>query len=151
MLWIFHSDAQSFLNENFIQSNILSSWFISIPTSKKFKNAVRYIHNNKSWKRCYVLLKIFFLVWEFFAYKILIIQELTKFNTIIKWPRSALRKQYLILVFGNYSQTYHTQPIYVTCLMIKVMKKIHYQMIILSIHTKYVLSYQSCRLKERII
>ena len=31
-----------------------------IPTNKKFTKLVRYIHDHKSWERCYVPLKIIF-------------------------------------------------------------------------------------------
>ena len=49
----------------------------------------------------------------------------------------------------NYSQTYFHQPIYGKIKMPKVKKKIHYQMIILSIQKIFVLSYQTCGMKER--
>ena len=39
--------------QNVLQATISSSEFISIPTK-----SVRYIHDNKSWERCYVLLNI---------------------------------------------------------------------------------------------
>ena len=44
----------------FLQATISSIEFISIPTNNKFTEAVMYIHDNKSWERCYVLLKILF-------------------------------------------------------------------------------------------
>ena len=43
-----------------LQSTILSAEFISIPTNNKFTKAVRYIRDNNSWERCYLLLKIIF-------------------------------------------------------------------------------------------
>ena len=43
-----------------IQATLSSAEFISIPTNTKFKKSVKYIRDNKSWERCYVLLKIFF-------------------------------------------------------------------------------------------
>ena len=43
-----------------LQATILSSEFISIPTNIKSTKAVKYIHDNKSWGRCYVLLNILF-------------------------------------------------------------------------------------------
>ena len=43
-----------------LQATILSAEFISIPTNNKFTKAVSYIHDNKSWERCYVLLNIIF-------------------------------------------------------------------------------------------
>ena len=45
----------------FLQSTISSAEFIGIPTSNKFDKAVKYIHDNKSWKMCYVLIKVLFL------------------------------------------------------------------------------------------
>ena len=41
-----------------LQATILSAEFLSIPTTTKFTKAVKYIHDDNSWKRCYVLLKI---------------------------------------------------------------------------------------------
>ena len=43
-----------------LQDTISSAEFISIPTNTKFTKAVKYIHDNNSWERCYVLLKILF-------------------------------------------------------------------------------------------
>ena len=43
-----------------LQATISSAEFISIRTSTKFNISVRYIHENKSWERCYVILKIIF-------------------------------------------------------------------------------------------
>ena len=40
------------------QDTISSSYFISIPTNNKFAKSLRYIHDNKSWERLYVLLYI---------------------------------------------------------------------------------------------
>ena len=41
-----------------LQATISSAEFLSIPTPTKFTKAVKYIHDDKSWERCYVLLKI---------------------------------------------------------------------------------------------
>ena len=41
-----------------LQSTISSAEFISIPTNTKLAKAVCYIHDNNSWERCYVLIKI---------------------------------------------------------------------------------------------
>ena len=43
-----------------LQATILSDEFISIPSSNNYTRAVWYINDNKSWERCYVLLKIIF-------------------------------------------------------------------------------------------
>ena len=43
-----------------LQVTISYSEFISIPTNKKFTKSVKGINDNKSWKRCYVLIKIIF-------------------------------------------------------------------------------------------
>ena len=43
-----------------LQPTIFSAEFISIPTNTKFTKVVMYIHDNKSWERCYVILKILF-------------------------------------------------------------------------------------------
>ena len=82
---------------------------------------------------------LFFLVWEFFTWQTVIIQEWEKFITIREWPGSALRKKSLIFNIRNYSQTNHHQAIYGTCLMTKVMKNSHHQMVTLKFQTIYVL------------
>ena len=41
-----------------LQATITSAEFIIIPTNTKFAQAVKYIHDNKSWERCYVILNI---------------------------------------------------------------------------------------------
>ena len=43
-----------------LQATISSAGFISIPTNNKFDKVVRYIRDNKSWERCYVLLNILY-------------------------------------------------------------------------------------------
>ena len=43
-----------------LQATISSSEFIIIPTNTKFTKSVKYIHDNNSWERFYVLLKIIF-------------------------------------------------------------------------------------------
>ena len=43
-----------------LQSTTSSEEFISIPTNNKFDKSFRYIHDNTSWERCYVLLNIIF-------------------------------------------------------------------------------------------
>ena len=49
-----------FFMRRVIQAIISSAEFISIITSNKFTKAVRQIHDNNSWERCYVILKIIF-------------------------------------------------------------------------------------------
>ena len=44
----------------FIQATISSVEFLSIPTTTKFTKSVKYIHDDKSWERCYLLLNIIF-------------------------------------------------------------------------------------------
>ena len=43
-----------------VQATISSAEFLSIPTTTKFTKEVKYIHDDKSWERCYVLLKNLF-------------------------------------------------------------------------------------------
>ena len=43
-----------------LQANISSAELIIIPTNTKFTKAVKYIHYNKSWESCYVLINIIF-------------------------------------------------------------------------------------------
>ena len=43
-----------------LQANMSSSEFINIYSYTKFTKAVKYIHDNKLWERCYVDLKIIF-------------------------------------------------------------------------------------------
>ena len=45
---------------NFLQAAISSTEFLIIPTTTKFTIAVKYIHDDKSWERCYVLLNTLF-------------------------------------------------------------------------------------------
>ena len=52
-----HRDLQMW---KVLQATISSAEFISILTHIKFTKAVKYIHDNKPWERCYVLLKILF-------------------------------------------------------------------------------------------
>ena len=66
------------------QATISSSEFLSIPTTNKFTKAIKYIHNDKSWERCYVLLNIIFLALESFAWQIIILQEWKRFITILE-------------------------------------------------------------------
>ena len=40
--------------------NITSTECIIITATKKFTKGVKYIHDNKSWERCYVFMKILF-------------------------------------------------------------------------------------------
>ena len=42
------------------QATILSAEYISIAKNTKFTKTLKYIHNNKSWERCYVLLYVLF-------------------------------------------------------------------------------------------
>ena len=114
----------------FLEATISSSEFISIPTNKKFTKAVSYIHDNNSWERCYVLLKIIFpcLRVIYLADSNLAVME--KFITIRELPSSEFKKQYLILIIRDYSLTYSHQPIYGTSQMTKVMKNSQYKNII---------------------
>ena len=41
-----------------LQATISSSEFLNIPTTTKFTKALKYIHDENSWERCYVLIKI---------------------------------------------------------------------------------------------
>ena len=91
---------------------------------------------------------LFFLVLDFFSWQIVFIHEWEKFITIREWPISAFRKQYRIFIIINYSQIWTQQLIYLTCLIMKVMRYSNHQMIILIIKKFSVLLYQSCRLKE---
>ena len=46
--------------QKILDANLSYAEFISISTNTKFTKAVKYIHGNNSWERCYVLLKILF-------------------------------------------------------------------------------------------
>ena len=43
-----------------LQDNISSTEFLSISTTTKFTKAVKYIHDDKSWESCHVLIMIIF-------------------------------------------------------------------------------------------
>ena len=92
--------------------------------------------------------RLYFLFWGFFAWKLVIMQVCQNYITIRELPSSALRRKYIILIFSNYSHIYHHQPIYGTCLMKKLRKKSHHQIVTLYLQTIYFLSYQSCGMKE---
>ena len=49
-----------FLVRKVLQSTIYSAEFMGIPSNKKFETLVKYIHDNKSRERCYVLIIIIF-------------------------------------------------------------------------------------------
>ena len=51
---VIHRDLQM---RKILQSAISSAEFIVITTNIKFDKDVKYIHDNRSWERCYVLLK----------------------------------------------------------------------------------------------
>ena len=51
---------RDFLMRKVPQATISSSKFLSIPTNTKFNKAVKYINDDKSWERCYVLLNVLF-------------------------------------------------------------------------------------------
>ena len=53
-------NAKRLADEESFQATISSAEFISIPTNTKFTKTVKYIHDNKSWKICYVLFNIIF-------------------------------------------------------------------------------------------
>ena len=117
-----------------LQGTISSSEFISIPTNKNSPKQLGTFMTISHRKADMYFSGFFFLVFEFFDFQILILQEWTKFITIREWPSNALRKN-LILIIRDCSQTYCHQPIYGTGWMTKVMKKSQYQIIVLCIQT----------------
>ena len=134
---VMHRDLRM---RKFLQVTLLSAELIGIPSNNKFGKSVGYIHDNKSWERCYVS--------EFFDWYILIIQEWTNFINIREWPSSALRISSLMLIIGHSSQIYCHKPIYEMSQMTKLMKNSQYQNILLRIQKIYVLSYHICGMKE---
>ena len=132
-----------------LQATISFTEFIGILTNNKFDKAVRYIQDNKSWERCYVLLKIMFPCLRVICLEDSNLAVMDKAYYYQERPNSVLRKQSLILIIRNYSQTYCHQPIYGTSEMTKVMKKSQYQMIVLRIQKIYDFSYQSFVIEER--
>ena len=118
-----------------LQATISSADFISIPTNHKFEKAVRYIHDNNSWERFYLLLNIMFPCIRVICLAYINRVGIDTVLTIRELTSSALRKKFLILIIRNYSQTYFHQPTYGTSQMTKLTKKSQYQTIILSIQT----------------
>ena len=51
-----HRDLQI---RKFLQATVSSAEFISTPTNTKFTKEFNYIHDNKSWERCCVILRLF--------------------------------------------------------------------------------------------
>ena len=60
MDWYFMEMHQDLVMWKVLQSTTFSAEFIGIPANNKFDKEVSYIHNNKSWERWYLLLKIIF-------------------------------------------------------------------------------------------
>ena len=52
-----------------LQDTISPADFISIPTNTKFTKAVRYIHDNNSWERCYVLLNVLSSLGRYYSFR----------------------------------------------------------------------------------
>ena len=124
-----------------LQSTISSAKFIVIPSNNKFDKVVKYIHDNKSWERCYVLLKILSPCPIVICLADSNHAGTGKFYYYSRMTKQCIKKKSLILIIRNYSQTYHHQAIYGTCMMTKVMKKSHHQMVTQKFQTTYVLSY----------
>ena len=125
-----------------LQDTISSAEFISIPNNNKFTKAISYIHDNKSWERCYVLLKIIFPRLIVFRLVDSNLAGMDKVYYYLSMTKQCTEKNKLILTIREFSLTYRHQPIYGSRLMTKVMKKSQYQIILLRIQTIFVLSYQ---------
>ena len=133
----------------FIQATISSAEFIGIPTNNFFDKSVRYIHDNKSWERQYVLLEILFP-----CLRVLCLADSNRagMDTVYYYSRvtkQCIEKKNQILIIRNSSQSYCHHPIYGTSQMTKVTKTSQYQTIVQRIQTIYVFPYQSCGIKER--
>ena len=132
-----------------LQATISSSGFISIPTNTKFTKALKYIHDNKSWERCYVLLKIHFTCPRVLRLADSNLAGMDKFYYYSRMIEQCIEKTESDLDYQIFSLTYRHQPIYRTCMMKKVMKKSQYQMILPCILKIFVLSYLACGMKGR--
>ena len=116
-----------------LQATISSYEFLSIPTTTKFNKAVKYINDDKSWERCYVILKILF-PWL----RVLCLENsnIVGMDKVYYYPR--MTKHFIdnknqILNIREFLLTYHHYPIYRTHQITKVMKKSQHKRIQLCI------------------
>ena len=131
-----------------LQATILSAEFISIPTNTKFTKAVKYIHYNKSWERCYVLLNILFPCLGVLCLADSTLDGMNKVYYYSILTKLCIEKNQILFI-REFSQTFLHQPIYGRYLMTKLMKKTPYQIIVLHIQTIFVFSYQIFETEER--
>ena len=133
-----------------LQATISSSEFISIPTNTKFTKSVRYIHDNKSWERCYILLKILFS-----SLGVLCLAD-SNISVMEKgYYYSRMTNQCIEITISDIDYQrllpYISSPanIYGTSRMTKLIKNSQYQMIVIFIQTISFLSYQNCGMNGR--
>ena len=106
-----------------LQATISSAEFLSIPTNPKFNKAVNYIHDDKSWERCYVLLKILFLCLRVLRLADSNISGMEKVYYYSRMTKQCTKKKNQILIIRGFYPKYHHLPIYGSSLMTEAMKK----------------------------
>ena len=135
-----------------LQATISSAEFLSIPTTTKFTKAVKYIHDEKSWERCYLLLNFLFPCLRVLRLADSNLAVMDKVYYYSRMTKQCIEKTKLDLDYQRVSLKYHHMPIYGTCPMTKVMKmskQYQHQRIQFCILKIYVMSYPTCGIKGR--
>ena len=90
-----------------LQATISSSEFIRIPTTAKLTKAVKYIHDDKSWERCYVLPKIIFPCLRVLCLADINIAGMEKVYYYLRMTKQCIEKKNQILIIRGFSPKYH--------------------------------------------
>ena len=114
-----HRDLQM---RKVLQATILSTEFLSIPTTTKFTKAVKYIHDEKSWERCYLLLKILHSCLRALRLTYSNLAGIDKVYYYSRMKKQCIEKKNEILIIRGFFLKYHHMPIYGTRPMTKVIK-----------------------------
>ena len=135
-----------------LQATISSAEFLSIPATAKFTKAVKYIHDEKSWERCYVLLKILHPCLRVLSMSDSNIAGIDKVYYYSRMTKQCIEKTKLDLDYQRVSLKYHHMLIYGTRPMTKVMmmsQQYQHQRIHFCTLNIYVMSYPTCGIKGR--
>ena len=106
-----------------LQATISSAEFLSITTTTKFNKAVKFVHDEKSWGRCYVLLKTIFPCLRVLRLADSNILGMDKVYYYSRMTKQCMEKKNLILIIRGFFLKYHQLSIYGSRLMTKVTKK----------------------------
>ena len=81
--------------------------FLSIPTTPKSTKAVKYIHDDKSWERCYVLLKIIFPCLRVLCLEDSNLAGMDKVYYYSRMTKQCAEKKNQILIIRGFYPKYH--------------------------------------------